>query len=122
MADKAPRSWRRTVNRFAGPVAAVIGVVIVLSSFLFIGDLFVWYGVLMIGLFIVLAGFLYGAYPLLTNERRYSALRREVYQFIGLVRDLNAAAEVESESRLAQVKGEMLSSVERMSELAGKED
>ncbi len=122
MADKAPRSWRRTVNRFAGPVAAVIGVVIVLSSFFFMGDLFVWYAVVMSGLFIVLAGFLYGAYPLLTNERRYNALRREVYQFIGLVRDLNAAAEARSESRLAQVKSEMLNSVDRMSELAGRED
>lgn len=122
MADKAPTSWRRKINRYAGPVAAVLGVMIVLSSFFFMGDLFVWYAIVMIGLFIVLAGFLYGAYPLLTNERRYNALRREVYQFVGLVRNLNAAAESKSESRLEQVKSEMLKSVDRMSELAGKED
>ncbi len=122
MEEKSSRSWRRTVNRFAGPVAAVVGVLVVISSFLFMGDLFVWYGMVMAGLFIVLVGFLYGAYPLLTNERRYYALRREVYAFINLVRKLNAAAESNSASEVDRVKGEMLNSVDRMAELAGKED
>ncbi len=120
MAKPSPTSWRRKVNRYAGPVAAVVGVLIVISSFLFMGDLFVWYGIVMSGLFIVLAGFLYGAYPLLTNERRYNALRREVYLFIGLVRELNAAAQ-SSESERDRVKGKMLESVDRMAAAAGQE-
>lgn len=122
MAQPNPTSWRRRVNRFAGPVAALVGVAIVISSFLFMGSLYVWYGIVMLGLLIVLVGFLYGAYPLLTNERRYNALRREVYQFIGLVRELNASARSESGSERERVKREMLASVDRMGELAGRED
>jgi hypothetical protein len=95
---------------------------IVLSSFLFLSNLFAWYATIMIGLLIVLAGFLYGAHPFLTSERRYFALREEVDRFIILVRKLNAAAiAAGGGGEFEQVKAEMLKSVERMAELAGKE-
>ncbi len=122
MVQKGPRGWRRKVNRYAALVSAVVGVAIVLSSFLFLQDLTWWYVTVAIGLLIALFGFLYGVYPFLTSEREYSALRQEVDSFIKLVRQLNRAATSSSGEDLERVKSQMLASVERMAELAGKED
>ncbi len=123
MAEPGRRSWRRAVNRYLSPATAVIGIAIILSSSFFAGNLFAWYATVTVGLMIVLAGFLYGAYPFLTNERRYIALRKEVDRFVGLVRQLNAAAtSVGSDEELERVKSAMLDSVERMAKLAGVED
>ncbi|UCC71852.1 MAG: hypothetical protein JSV86_15970 [Gemmatimonadota bacterium] len=122
MGEQGRGSWRRTFNKYIGLGTAVLGMAIVLSSFLFLRNLFAWYATIMIGLLIVLAGFLYGAHPFLTSERRYFALREEVDRFIDLVRRLNAAAvAVGTEGEFEQVKVEMLKSVERMAELAGRE-
>jgi hypothetical protein len=122
MGEKGHGSWRRAFNKYIGLVTAIIGMAIVLSSFLFLRNLFAWYATIMIGLLIVLAGFLYGAHPFLTSERRYFALRGEVDRFIDLVRRLNAAAVEESDgAQFELVKAEMLKSVERMAELAGQE-
>jgi hypothetical protein len=95
---------------------------IVLSSFLFLDNLFAWYATVIVGLLIVLAGFLYGAHPFLTSERRFHALRNEVDRFIGLVRRLNSAAAENQQEEFQKAKAEMLASVERMAELAGKPD
>jgi hypothetical protein len=122
MGDQGHGSWRRSFNKYIGLVTAVVGMAIVLSSFLFLRNLFAWYATIMVGLLIVLAGFLYGAHPFLTSERRYFALREEVDRFIDLVRKLNAAALAAGGSaEFEQVKAEMLKSVERMADLAGKE-
>ncbi len=94
----------------------------IMSSFLFTGDLLAWYGAVILGLVIVLVGFWYGANPILTSERRYLALRSEVNGFIGLVRRLNTLAVTSGSSEeFQQIKAAMLESVERMAELAGKE-
>lgn len=122
MADKGPGGWRRAINKYVGLGTAIVGMAIVLSSFLFLDNLFAWYATVIIGLLIVLTGFLYGAHPFLTSERRFHALRREVDDFIGLVRRLNAAASDEQREEFQQVKAEMVASVERMGELAGKPD
>jgi hypothetical protein len=122
MGDQGRGNWRRTINKYIGLATAIVGMAIVLSSFLFLRNLFAWYATIMIGLLVVLAGFLYGAHPFLTSERRYYALREEVDRFIGLVRRLNAAAVTSSSGpEFERVKSEMLKSVERMTELAGKE-
>lgn len=122
MGDQGHGSWRRSFNKYIGLVTAIIGMAIVLSSFLFLRNLFAWYATIMVGLLIVLAGFLYGAHPFLTSERRYFALREEVDRFIDLVRKLNAAAVAAGGGEeFEQVKSEMLKSVERMADLAGKE-
>jgi len=122
MGDQGHGSWRRSINKYVGLVTAIIGMVIVLSSFLFLSNLFAWYATIMVGLLVVLGGFLYGAHPFLTSERRYFALREEVDRFILLVRKLNAAAIAAGGGpEFEQVKAEMLKSVERMAELAGKE-
>ena len=115
-------SWRRTVNRYIGLGASVVGMAIVLSSFRLLDNLVLWYVAVMSGLLIILAGFIYGTYPFLTSERRYRALRGEVERFIKLVRRLNDAATRDSPEEFGRAKKEMAASVERMSELAGKED
>lgn len=123
MGDQGHGSWRRNFNKYIGLITAIIGMAIVLSSFLFLRNLFAWYATIMVGLLIVLAGFLYGAHPFLTSERRYFALREEVDRFINLVRKLNAAAVAAGGggAEFELVKAEMLKSVERMADLAGKE-
>lgn len=123
MSEKSPSSFRRTFNRYISLVASIVGMFIIMSSFLFTGDLLAWYGAVMLGLVIVLVGFWYAANPILTSERRYLALRSEVDGFITLVRRLNTLAVTGgSPEESQQIKAAMLESVERMAELAGKED
>lgn len=123
MGEKGPSSWRRAFNRYIGLITAIIGLTIVVTSFFFVGNLSMWYLTVMAGLLLAMGGFLYGAHPFLTSERRYSALRREVDRFIGLVRQLNAAASrSDAMEEFERVKDEMMRSVERMSDLAGKPD
>lgn len=120
MAQQSRGSWRRKVNRYAALAAAIVGVAIVLSSFLFLQDLLWWYVTVAVGLIIALGGFVYGIYPFLTSERQFPALREEVDDFIELVRQLNTAAVSRSTGELERVRSEMVASVERMAELAGK--
>lgn len=123
MSEKSPSSFRRTFNRYISLVASIVGIFIIMSSFLFTGDLLAWYGAVILGLVIVLVGFWYAANPILTSERRYLALRSEVNGFITLVRRLNTLAVTRGSSEeFQQIKAAMLESVERMAELAGKED
>jgi hypothetical protein len=123
MSDKGRGNWRRTFNRYIGLVAAIAGLSIVVASFFLVGNISLWYLTVMAGLLLAMGGFLYGAHPFLTSERRFTGLRLEVDRFIGLVRDLNTAARpAGSPEEFERVKREMLRSVERMAELAGKED
>jgi hypothetical protein len=116
-------NWRRVFNRHVGLGTAILGTLIVLSSFLFLDNPFAWYATVMVGLLVVMAGFLYAAYPVLTSERRFLALRDEVDNFMFLVRQLNNAATARSgDAALEEVKSAMIESVERMAALAGKED
>jgi hypothetical protein len=122
VSDTEPTSFRRKFNRYVSLVTAVIGVLVILSSFLFTGNLQAWYASVVIGLVIVLIGFWYGANPILTNERRYLALRSEVDDFIGLVRKLNREAVRSGPSEeFQQIKAAMLESIQRMTEFAGKD-
>lgn len=122
MSQKEPTTFRRKFNRYVSLVTAIVGVVVILSSFLLTGNLLAWYASVVVGLVIVLIGFWYGANPILTSERRYLALRSEVDRFVGLVRKLNRKAVASGSSEeFQQIKAAMLESVERMAELAGKE-
>jgi hypothetical protein len=123
MADESRSTWRRSFNRYVGLVTAAVGVTIVLSSFLFLRDFFWWYITVGLGLAVALLGFIYGVNPFFTSERRYHALRRELEEFTGLVRQLNAATTTEKPSAdLDRVKAAMHESVDRMAGLAGKAD
>ena len=122
MSAEAPTSFRRRFNRYASVGAAIVGVVVIMSSFLFTGNLRAWYASVIVGLVFVLIGFWYGANPILTNERRHLALRSEVDEFIRLVRKLNREAVTSGSSEeFHRIKAAMLESVQRMIEHAGKE-
>jgi hypothetical protein len=106
----------------------VTGIVLVLGAVLFLWqNLYLQLGVVIAGIFLIEAGIWKLAHPLLPSQRRYGALRAEVDDFIRLVRQLNAAG-VEREAgtaggsaRVAAVRTEMLASIERMVECAGRE-
>jgi hypothetical protein len=120
MTEEGRSTWRRTFNRSIGLVSAVLGVMIVLSSFLFLRDFLYWYITVALGLSVALLGFLYGVNPFFTSERRYPALRKELDDFIGMVRELNTAAITpRSEEEFEVLKAAMHDSVDRMGEYAG---
>jgi uncharacterized protein YjeT (DUF2065 family) len=122
MTRKGRSDWRRTINRYVGLVAAAAGVGIVLSSFLFLTDPYLWYWTVAAGLVVAVLGFAYGLFPFLTNQRRHHGLRNEVDAFVNLVRDLNTAALVqEGDDDFERLKSAMHDSVERMGDLAGRE-
>jgi hypothetical protein len=122
MTSQGRSDWRRTVNRYVGIVAAAAGVGIVLSSFLFLTDPYLWYWTVAVGLVVAVLGFAYGLFPFLTNQRRYHGLRNEVDAFVDLVRDLNTAAlGQKGDEDFERLKSAMHDSVERMGDLAGRE-
>jgi hypothetical protein len=118
------RSVRRSVDQ-ALPVA---GIIMVLAAVLFLWqNLYLQLAVVIAGIVLIEAGIWKLAHPLLPSQRKYRALRTEVDDFIDLVRRLNAAG-VEREAgapgaidSVAAVKREMLVSVDRMVDYAGKE-
>ncbi|MEE9132783.1 MAG: hypothetical protein V3U13_04415 [Gemmatimonadota bacterium] len=120
MAKEGRSTWRRTFNRYIGLATAVVGVTIVLSSFVFLSEFFYWYLTVALGLLVALLGFLYGVNPFFTNERRYLALRKELDDFIRLVHRLNTAAITpDSEEEFEVLKAAMHDSVDQMGEYAG---
>lgn len=107
----------------------IIGVALVLAAVLFFyQNLYLQIAIVLIGLVLIEAGIWNLANPILPSERKFLALRAEVDAFIGLVRRLNRAAleltaEATSQNRakVLQVRDEMLESVKRMEDYAGKE-
>jgi hypothetical protein len=81
----------------------------------------------LIGVLILEAGVWGLTSTFLPNERRYLSLREEGDHFLGLIRELNAAALARGESEeddklFRETRARMHSSVERMAELAGQDD
>ena len=107
-----------------------LGVIIVLAGVLFFADsLYVQLAVVVLGLLLIQVAIWKLASPVLPSERRYNALRSEVDSFIALVRRLNRATlenasdpTPASRARLLQIRDEMLESVKRMEEAAGRAD
>lgn len=104
-----------------------IGMALVIGAVLFGESLTVQLFLVVAGLLLTEAGIWRLADPLLPDERKYIALRREGDHFMALVRQLNAVALAldgrdDSGSRFAldEVRTEMHRSVDRMVEFAGK--
>lgn len=115
-------SWRRKVNKYTPLVAGLTGLLFVASSLLFLDHITVWFTLIIVGLAALQGGVWYAAHPFLTSERRFLGLRNELDRFVTLVRQLNEASlDPSARHRFESVKSEMLQSVERMAELAGKE-
>ncbi len=121
MGEQGRGSRKRRFNKYAPLAAVAVGLIIVLSSLL-VEDLTRWYMTVGAGVVVVLVGFWYAGHPIFTSTRRYTALRAEVNQFIALVRDLNSAAVSGLQAERERVKAAMLESVQRMDEVAGKEN
>mgnify|MGYP006184653179 CR=1 FL=1 len=108
----------------------ILGVALVLAAVLFFyHNLYLQIAIVLAGLVLIEAGIWNLASPILPSERKYLALREEVDSFIKLVRRLNKTTlELASEptpqnrAKLLQVRDEMLDSVKRMEDYAGKED
>ena len=105
-------------------MVAVVGITVVFAG---VVSLWSWstnvgIAVVAVGTFSLLMSVWYAANPYLRSEWRYLGLRAEVDGFIGLVRQLNAAACAGQPERVQGLTAEMHESVERMRDVAGKED
>ena len=122
MAEKASSTWRRSFNRYVPLGAVLIGLILILSTLAFVDTRSGFYARVIIGIVLVMVGYLYGSNPFLTSERRYTALRGEVDSFIDLVRKLNRTAiAIGGGAEFDEVTTAMRESLERIEELAGKE-
>lgn len=122
MAEKSGSTWRRSFNRYAPLLAVVIGLIVILSNLATAAATADFYVRVIGGIVLVLAGYLYGSNPFLTSERRYSALRSEVDNFITLVRKLNRTTiGIGGGPELDEVTTALRESLNRIEGLAGKE-
>jgi hypothetical protein len=122
MAGKARWSWRRTFNRYVPHAAVIIGLILVLSGLAVVDTRIALYSRVIAGVVLVLAGYLYAQHPFLTSERRYTALRGEVENFIDLVRKLNRTAiAIGGGPEYDEVTTAMRECLSRIEKLAGKE-
>ena len=105
-------------------LVTVVGMILVFAGvvLLYPRNTNVGIAVVAVGIFSLLMGVWYAGHPYLKSEWRYLGLRAEVNGFVGLVRQLNAAACAGQSERVQGVTAEMHDSVERMRDLAGKGD
>ena len=122
MAAKASSTWRRSFNRYVPLGSVVIGLILILSTIPGVDTRAGLDARVIIGLVLVMAGYLYKSKPFLTSERKHTALRGEVDGFIDLVRELNrTAVSIGGGPEFDEVTQAMRESLERMEKLAGKE-
>ena len=107
----------------------ILGTVIVFLAVILLSDqqLTLRIVIVLIGLLMIDAGIWKLTHPLLPNERRYTGLRKEVDDFIQVVRRLNAEALEAGQSpagreTVQRTVREMHAAVDRMEQLAGKAD
>jgi len=114
-------SWRRRINRSAAPVATIIGILVVFAAAVFLEKDVVRVAMIAAGVLVMEAGVWYLANPIFTSERRYPALRGEVDNLVGLVRQLNrAAVDGVGRDEVERLKAAMHDSVDEMGRLADK--
>ncbi len=124
MAIQSRPTWSRRLAYHLPFLVAVVGMTLVFAGVvsLYPRNTNVGIAVVAIGIFSLLMGVWYAAHPYFKSEWRYLRLRAEVDGFMGLVRQLNAAACAGQPERVQGLTAEMHESVERMRDLAGKED
>ncbi len=122
------RRLKRKIRRGLEIALPLLGMGIIFGSVLFGPDsLQLQVLLVLIGVLILEAGVWGLTSTFLPNERRFLSLREEGDHFLGLIRDLNAAAiargEGEEDDKLfRETRARMHTSVERMAELAGQDD
>jgi len=124
MAIQHRPTWSRRLVRNVPFLVAVVGMTLVFAGVVLLYPQNTTVGIAVVagGIFSLLMGVWYAANPYLKSERRYLGLRAEVDGFIGLVRQLNAAACAGQPEEVQGVTAQMHESVERLRDLAGKED
>ena len=86
------RSLVRTLRMVMDTVLPFLGVVLILSTVLWVRELHLQIAIVALGIMLIEVGVWKLASFVLPSERKYVALRAEVDQFITLVRQLNTAA------------------------------
>ncbi len=118
----------RTLRKSIDIGLPLVGVAVVLAAVLFVGgDVRIQLAIVGLGMVVIELGVWKAAHRFLPTGRQYLALRAENDQFLGLVRELNAAAlavrqngSQAHEQAFEEVRDAMRQSVERMAEVAGK--
>lgn len=122
MARIANSTWRRGFNRYVPLAVVFIGLLLILSSLAVATPAVADYVRVIGGVVLVIGGQLYGTHPFLTSERKYTALRAEVDNFVDLVRELNrTAVAIGGGPEFDEVTQGLRESLRRIEELAGKE-
>ena len=119
----------RRLLRIIDAVVPIVGVLIVLGAVLFVLQLRVQVALVVVGLLLVQVGVWKVASQMLPDERRFTALRREVDSFIDLVRLLNRAAlalradeSVRTRQEFDAVRSALHDAVDQMVAVAGKDE
>jgi hypothetical protein len=117
----------RKLRRLLHLLVPAVGMALVIGAVLFGENLAVQLFLVAAGLLMTEAGLWRLADPVLPDERKYFALRRETDHFMTLVRQLNAAALARADGdahstrfSFDEVQTEMHRSVDRMVTFAGK--
>ena len=117
----------RNLRKYLDVGLPMLGVIVILSTVLFLRDIRAQIAVIMIGIILIEAGVWKLAHQLLPNDRRFHALRTEIDNFIALSRQLNESAilmklenNAENVSNFEDLKTKMHEVVENISEVAGK--
>ena len=114
--------WKRKIIRHVPFVMATVGTIIVFGGF-YLESPAAKIGSISTGLLLFLGGFFVASNPFFKNQRRYTGLRGQIDDFIGLVRQLNKAAGSGGiPEQFHRTKSEMHASVERIAMLAGEEE
>ena len=119
----------RTLRSVVEVGIPILGMVIVFAGVLFVPPTNLQMQILVVlaGVLLLEAGVWGMTSQLFPNERAYTALREEGDRFIGLIRNINAAAVARnansegSNERFDEALAAMHASVEKMAELAGLE-
>ena len=118
----------KTLRKFIDIAVPLTGVAVILGAVLFLrSDLRVQIAVVGFGMLLIEVGVWKIPHQLLGTGRKYLALRSEVDQFLGLVRQLNSAAialrtddSPQNRQTLQDVPQAMHEAVQRMVHVAGK--
>lgn len=120
----------RTFRKIVEAGLPLVGTAVVLAAVLFLPDnLMLQLVVVVAGILLVEAGVWRLTNPFLPSERRNDELRREVDDFLELVRELDREADAaeadlseDAGRRLDAIRAEMHDSVDRMGTLTGSGD
>jgi len=116
-------TWRRRVNRTIAPISAILGVVTIFFATIVLEKGLGMVCVVAAGVFCLEAGVWYMVNPVLTDERRYTGLRKALDHFIDLVRRLNqAVAGHEASQEVEALHTEITQAAEDICRLAGTPD